>query len=67
MAYAKGDIVPQLEAIRRVHGQIYKIEVHQDMMRGGYRVHLILDLHATDELSIYQQIAPVLIATDDMK
>lgn len=57
----------EIDAIRQVHGQVYKIEVHTDPMRGNYRVHLILDLDAQDELSIYQQIAPVLIATDGMK
>jgi len=67
VAYDKRDLVPQLDAIRRVHGQIYKIEVHQDMMRDKFRVHLILDLNARDELSIYQRIHPLLIETDDMK
>jgi hypothetical protein len=52
------------DAIRGVHGHIHKIEMVHDYDHQGYRVYLVLNLDAQDELDVYSRIAPILYATE---
>lgn len=52
-------------SIQSVHGHIHKIEVVQNYDHQGYRVYLVLNIDADDELDVYRRIAPLLDATGD--
>lgn len=53
------------DAIRGVHGHIHKIEMVHDYDHQGYRVYLVLNIDANDELDVYKRIAHLLDATED--
>lgn len=52
-------------AIHQVHGHIHKIELVHDYNHQGYRVYLVLNIDANDELDVYRRISPLLHATEN--